>query len=238
LRRFEELPDSELDERGHGEISVDPQAGEARSPLKVRLSVSLLESGGRPVVRSIERSVWPADTLIGLRPLFDRDVAREGAPAGFEIIRVNAEGKPQPVNGAQVRLYREERQYYWRFDDQRGWNSGYTETEELTDSRVIDIGERASLTVDVKWGRYRLEIADPQTGQVARYRFYAGWNAQDADAVGNRPDRVQLKLQDLPAKPGGKVRMTVVPPHDGQALITVEGDRMLWSQWLAVKATG
>ncbi len=101
LRRFEEVPDSELDEGGHGEIRVDPQAGQARSPLKVRLSVSLLESGGRPVVRSIERSVWPADTLIGLRPLFDRDVAREGAPAGFEIIRVNAEGKPQPIDGAK-----------------------------------------------------------------------------------------------------------------------------------------
>ncbi|RIQ19079.1 alpha-2-macroglobulin family protein [Bordetella avium] len=237
-RRFEELPDTELDGQGRGEITVDPQVEGSHSPMKVRLSVSLLESGGRPVVRSIERSVWPAETLIGLRPLFDRDVAREGAPAGFEIIRVDATGKPQPVNGAQLRLFREERQYYWRFDDQRGWNSGYTETEELTDSRAIDIGERGNVSVEVKWGRYRLEIVDPQTGQVARYRFYAGWNAQDSDAVGNRPDRVQLKMQDLPAKPGDKVRMTVVPPHDGQALVTVEGDRMLWSQWVPVKATG
>ncbi|OZI74471.1 alpha-2-macroglobulin family protein [Bordetella genomosp. 12] len=237
-RSFEELPDTELNEKGSGAISVDPQVADTHSPMKVRLSVSLLESGGRPVVRSIERNVWPADTLIGVRPLFDRDVTREGAPAGFEVIRVNAEGKPQAVTGAQVRLYREERQYYWRFDDQRGWNSGYTETEELADSRVMDIAGRAALTLDVKWGRYRLEISDPQTGQVARYRFYAGWNAQDADAVGNRPDRVQLQMQGLPAQPGDKVRMTVVPPHDGQALITVEGDRMLWSQWLPVKATG
>lgn len=237
-RRFEELPDTELDEQGRGEIRVDPQAADAHSPMTVRLSVSLLESGGRPVVRSIERNVWPAEYLIGLRPLFDRDVTREGAPAGFEVIRVDAEGKPQPVKGAQLRLYREQRQYYWRFDDQRGWNNGYTETEELVDSRVMDIEGRAALTVDVNWGRYRLELADPQTGEVARYRFYAGWNAQDADAVGNRPDRVQLQMQGLPAEPGGKVRMTVLPPHDGQALITVEGDRMLWSQWLPVKTTG
>jgi uncharacterized protein YfaS (alpha-2-macroglobulin family) len=206
--------------------------------MKVRVSASLLEAGGRPVVRSIARSVWPADKLIGVRPQFDSDVAREGAPAAFEVIRANAQGKIEPLAQAQVRLFREERQYYWRFDDQRGWNSGYTETEELVDSRDIALNDRAQLTVPVKWGRYRLEIADPETGETMRYRFYAGWNAQDADAMGNRPDRVQMKLEGVPAKPGDSVKLTLTPPHDGQALITVEGDRMLWSTWVAVKATG
>ncbi len=237
-RHFEELPETALDDKGRGQLEVDPRTSGTRSPMKVRVSASLLESGGRPVVRSIERSVWPADRLIAVRPQFDGDVAREGAPAGFEVLRVDAQGKIAPLAQAQMRLYREERQYYWRFDDQRGWNSGYTETEELVDSREIALNDRAQLTVPVKWGRYRLEIADPQTGQTMRYRFYAGWNAQDADAMGNRPDRVQMKLEGVPAKPGDTVKLTLTPPHDGQALITVEGDRMLWSTWVAVKATG
>ncbi|WP_253637845.1 alpha-2-macroglobulin family protein [Achromobacter insolitus] len=237
-RHFEELPETALDDKGRGELEVDPRTSGTRSPMKVRVSASLLESGGRPVVRSIERSVWPADRLIAVRPQFDGDVAREGAPAGFEVLRVDAQGKIAPLAQAQMRLYREERQYYWRFDDQRGWNSGYTETEELVDSREIALNDRAQLTVPVKWGRYRLEIADPETGQTMRYRFYAGWNAQDADAMGNRPDRVQMKLEGVPAKPGDTVKLTLTPPHDGQALITVEGDRMLWSTWVAVKATG
>ncbi|MBO1245058.1 hypothetical protein, partial [Bordetella holmesii] len=55
-RPFEELPDTELDEQGRGEIRVDPQAADAHSPMTVRLSGSLLEAGGRPVVRSIERN--------------------------------------------------------------------------------------------------------------------------------------------------------------------------------------
>ncbi|AXA70730.1 alpha-2-macroglobulin [Achromobacter insolitus] len=237
-RHFEELPETALDDKGRGQLEVDPRTSGTRSPMKVRVSASLLESGGRPVVRSIERSVWPADRLIAVRPQFDGDVAREGAPAGFEVLRVDAQGKIAPLAQAQMRLYREERQYYWRFDDQRGWNSGYTETEELVDSREIALNDRAQLTVPVKWGRYRLEIADPETGQTMRYRFYAGWNAQDADAMGNRPDRVQMKLEGVPAKPGDTVKLTLTPPHDGQALITVEGDRMLWSTWVAVKATG
>ena len=117
----------------------------------------------------------------------------------FEVVRVTSAGEKAPLAQAQMRLYREERQYYWRFDDQRGWNSGYTETEELQDSRAIALNDRAQLTVNVKWGRYRLEISDPETGETMRYRFYAGWNAQDADAMGNRPDRVQMKLEGVPA---------------------------------------
>ena len=237
-RHFEELPEAALDSTGAAQLEVEPRTDGTHSPMKVRVSASLLESGGRPVVRSIERSVWPADKLIAVRPQFDSDVAREGAPAGFEVLRVDAQGKIMPLAQAQMRLYREERQYYWRFDDQRGWNSGYTETEELVDSREIALKDRTQLTVPVKWGRYRLEITDPETGETLRYRFYAGWNAQDADAMGNRPDRVQMKLEGVPAKPGDTVKVTLTPPHDGQALVTVEGDRMLWSTWVAVKATG
>ena len=237
-RSFGELPEAALDDKGYAQISINPNASGTHSPMKVRVSASLLESGGRPVVRSIERSVWPAEKLIAVRPQFDSDVAREGAPAAFEVIRVNAQGELQPLAQAQMRLFREERQYYWRFDDQRGWNSGYTETEELVDSREIALNDRTPLTVPVKWGRYRLEVADPETGETMRYRFYAGWNAQDADSMGNRPDRVQMKLEGVPAKPGDTVKVTLTPPHDGQALVTVEGDRMLWSTWVAVKATG
>jgi len=239
LRHYEELPETTLDDKGFGQLTVNTQsASEARSPVSVRVSVSLLESGGRPVVRSIERSVWPADKLIAVRPLFSNDVSLEGAPARFELVRVNAAGEVQPLKEAQVRLFRERRNYYWRFDDQRGWNSGYTEVEDLEESRTISLEDRTALTLPVSWGRHRLEVTDPETGHVLRYRFYAGWDAQDADAIGNRPDRVQMKLEGVPARPGDSVKLTVTPPHDGQALITVEGDRMLWSEWVPVKASG
>ncbi|MVW70608.1 alpha-2-macroglobulin [Bordetella sp. 15P40C-2] len=239
LRHYEELPETTLDDKGLARLTVDPQsAGAVKSPMSVRLSASLLESGGRPVVRSLERTIWPADKLIAVRPLFNNDVTRQGAPAGFELVRVNTKGEVVPLPEAQLRLFRERRDYYWRYDDQRGWNSGYTETEDLEDSRTLALPDRTSLTLPVDWGRYRLEVTDPETGHVLRYRFYAGWDAQDADTVGNRPDRVQMKLEGAPARPGDTVKLTVTPPHDGQALITVEGDRMLWSKWAAVKATG
>ncbi|MFG6449366.1 alpha-2-macroglobulin [Roseateles sp. BYS180W] len=228
----------QLDEQGRSSLSFTPELAERRSPMLLRTSVSLLESGGRPVVRSLERSWWPAEQLLAIRPLFDRHVVQEGSLAQFELTRVDAAGRFKPAADLQLKLINEERQWYWRYDDGRGWNSGFNSHDELVEARQIKLDKRSTLALPVRWGRYRLEITDPSTRQTLRYAFYAGWGAQDADDVGNRPDRVQLKLEGAPFKPGQTARLAIKPPHDGQAVVTVEGDRVLWSERLAVKASG
>ncbi|PLK48501.1 alpha-2-macroglobulin [Uliginosibacterium sp. TH139] len=237
-KRRAELDESALDEQGKASVEVPFDASGARSPLTVRASFSLLESGGRPVVRSIERTWWPAAQLIGVRPAFDRNVARESSPAEFELIRVGTDGKFAPLNEAAFRLYREDRQYYWRFDDQKGWHSGFTETEELEQAGKLALKQPGKLSLPVGYGRYRLEVTDASTGMTMRYRFYAGWGAQEAEDLGNRPDRVQLKLEGAPVKEGDSVKLNIVPPHDGEALVTVEADKVLWSRRISVSASG
>lgn len=232
-----ELPENALDQNGKATLNV-PFKTDATSPMRIRASLSLLESGGRPVVRSIERIWWPADAMLALRPAFDGDVTREGSMAEFELIRVTPSGKFAGVKQAPFRLVREDRQYYWRYDAQRGWHSGYSESEETMHSGVVELNQRAKLTVPVSWGTYRLEVTDPHTKLVLRYRFYAGWNAQDAESMGNRPDRVRLELEGAPVKPGNDVKLKIVPPHDGEALILVEADKVLWSKRLSVSTAG
>ena len=237
-KKRQELPEGALDEAGKAEVGVPVDTAERKSPMVVRASFSLLESGGRPVVRSIERAWWPAPVLVGLRPLFDRDVAQEGGLAEFEVARVTQDGKFAPAKELQIKLVREDRRWYWRYDDNRGWTSGYNVEEEIAEARTMPLATRAKIAVPVGWGRYRIEILDVETRQTTRYRFYAGWGAQDADDMGNRPDRVALKLEGAPFKPGDKARLTITPPHDGEALVTVEGDKVLYQKRLAVKTSG
>ena len=237
-RKRADLEEASLDDQGRAEVTVPVDMAERRSPMKVRASFSLLESGGRPVVRSIERTWWPAPVLVGVRPLFERDVAREGAAAEFELVRSDAAGAFVPAKAVQIRLIREERRWYWRFEEGRGWNGGFLTEEELVEARSLPLASRTKIALPVSWGRYRLEVHDDETRQVNRYRFYAGWGAQDADDIGNRPDRVQLKLEGAPYAGGAVARVQVVPPHDGEALVTVEGDRVLWSKRVAVRASG
>ncbi len=238
LKSRQELEETALDDKGQARVTVPVSATAPHSPVNVRASFSLLESGGRPVVRSIERVLGPAKALRAVRPAFDRDVAQENAVAQFELIRVDPKGEFAPLKEVAVKLFREDRSYYWRFDDQKGWHSGYTETGDLIESGKFALTQRSPLSFGVKWGTYRLEVEDPETGQTLRYRFYAGWNAQDAEAIGNRPDRVQMKLEGVPVKPGNDIKLTLVPPHDGEALVLVEADQVLWSKRLPVSTSG
>ncbi len=237
-RARQDLPEQELDEQGRAEVTLTATLAERGSPMRVRGAFSLLESGGRPVVRSIERSWWPAPALVAVRPLFDRHVAPEGGLAGFEVVRVDATGAFKPAKDLKLTLTYEERQWYWRYDDGRGWHSGFNTTDELVEARSLRLAAKTTVNLPVKWGRYRLEIEDPETSQTLRYGFYAGYGAQDADDIGNRPDRVQLQLKGAPFKPGDTARLTIKPPHDGEAVVTVEGDRVLWSRRVGVKASG
>ncbi len=238
FRSRKELEELALDAEGETLATIDLSAvARRRSAFTVRGTFSLLESGGRPVVRSIERVVWPAPVMVGVRPLFAGDYAKENSPVEFEVVRSDRDGKLKPAAAMPVRLFRENRNYYWRFDDQRGWNSGFTETDELVETSAVTVpsGGRGKLRVPVRYGRYRLEVMDPETGLLSAYRFYAGWSARTDEEQGMRPDRVALKLDKAAYREGDKVRLTITPPHQGQALVTVEGDRTLWSRRIAVK---
>ncbi|MCL2523607.1 MAG: alpha-2-macroglobulin family protein [Betaproteobacteria bacterium] len=236
-----ELPSSELDEKGELTLAVDLEPAQGkRSPTVVNTTLSLLESGGRPVVRNFERIVWPAPVLVGIRPLFTGDYAREGSVVQFEVVRADAAGKLSAGADLPVRLFRENRDYYWRFDDQRGWNSGFTETDELVSTATLSIpeGGRGKLGVPVKYGRYRLEIFDPDTEETAKFRFYAGWSARGDETQGIRPDRVALKFDKPAYREGETAKLTITPPHAGEALITVESDRTLWLKRASVALDG
>lgn len=240
-RQRVELPEAQLDEQGKLALDVDLEPAQGkRSPYTVRTTLSLLESGGRPVVRNFERVIWPAPVLVGVRPLFTGDYAREGSLAQFEVVRADADAKLAAGNALPIRLFRENRDYYWRFDDQRGWHSGFTETDELvhTGSVSIPAGARGKLGVPVKYGRYRLEITDPETRVVTKYRFYAGWSARGDETQGVRPDRVALKLDKPAYKDGETAKLTITPPHAGEALVTVEADQTLWSKRVNVGIDG
>jgi len=236
-----ELPSSELDAKGEMSLNVDLAPAEGkRSPYSVRTTLSLLESGGRPVVRNFERVIWPAPVLIGVRPLFVGDYAREGSIAQFEVVRADAEAKLYSASDLPVRLFRENRHYYWRFDDQRGWNSGFTESDELVGTANVSVpeGGRGKLGVPVKYGRYRLEILDPETQQTVKFRFYAGWSAKGDETQGIRPDRVALKFDKPAYRDGDIAKLTITPPHAGEALISVEGESTLWVKRTAVALEG
>ncbi len=215
-----------------------PAEAKPRSPIAAIVSGSVYETGGRTVNRTLKRVLWPANALVGIRPLFDdKDGADANANAGFEVVRVDAGGKPQPSKGLKATLVRELRDYHWNYDEDGGWDYDFTRRFENKDTRTLDVGAGASkIDFPVEWGEYRLDVFDPATGLTTRYPFRAGWSWDDQNrGLDARPDKVKLALDRTGYKAGDTLKVTLTPPHAGKGLLMVESDRMLYVQAIDAK---
>lgn len=233
-REAKDVIDGTLDAQGRLQQDIAlPEEVKATTPVAAIVNGSVYETGGRSVNRTLKRVLWPADALVGVRPLFDD---KEGADANsnprFELLRVGSDGKPRPARGLKVTLVREHRDYHWTHDTEGGWRFDFNSRFENVQERSIDAGETAArFDFPVEWGEYRVDVFDPQTQLTTRYPFRAGWSwGDDNRGLDARPDKVKLALDKTAYRAGDKLKVTVTPPHPGKGLLIVESDRMLYVQ--------
>lgn len=233
-----DLADQFLDDAGNTVLNIDSRWSAVRSPLQVQVLASLYESGGRPVVRSYRAQVWPGDFHFGVRPSFGDKNPDADSVVEFDLISANRSGELRAVRGVQVNLVREDRQYYWEYNDQEGWHYEFTEKEFVERSQTVDLQAQAGNKVafDVNWGRYRLEVKDVDSGVVTTVRFHAGedwyawWQESQNAERSIRPDAVTLALDKGAYAAGDVAQLQINSPHAGEALVLVEADQPLWLQ--------
>ena len=236
-----EIVTAPLDKDGIYRLSIQPLQKRLNSPMEVAVTASIFETSGLPVTRSIHRHIWPAEALIGIRPTFAGEFAEADSMPTFELVKAAPDGSLLGVRDVSVKIFREERNYYWTYDESQGWRHEFNETDYPLVARSLDIppGIKTQLAVLVEHGTYRIELTDPDTQLVTRYRFHAGssrngWHR----ASGTRPDKVNLTLDKPAYRPGDNAVVQVVPPHAGRGIIMVESDRLLWSQHVELPAEG
>ncbi|MGN6513794.1 MAG: alpha-2-macroglobulin family protein, partial [Lysobacteraceae bacterium] len=215
-----------------------PAEAKPASTIAAIVTGSVYETGGRSVNRSLKRVLWPADALVGIRPLFDdKDGTDANASAGFEVVRVDVAGRPRPATGLKMTLVREHRDYHWNYDDDTGWGYDYTSRFENVETRTLAVGATATrFNVPVEWGDYRIDIYDPATRLTTRYPFVAGWSWDDENrGLDARPDKVKLALDRTGYRAGDTLKVTLTPPHAGRGMLLVESDHLLYVQDVDVK---
>lgn len=236
-----DVVDEELDAQGklHTPIPL-PEEVKATAPVSVIVTGSVYESGGRPVSRVLKRTVWPAQVLVGVRPLFDpTDGASSNGKAGFELIRSTPDGRLVAATNLKATLVREHRDYHWFYDNDDGWGFDYTSRFESLQSTTVAARAEGPSRIDfpVEWGEYRLEVLDPQTGLVTRYPFKAGWSWEDDNrGLDARPDKVKLALDKTAYRVGDKLKVTITPPQPGPGVLLIESDHLIHAQPIDAKA--
>ncbi|MCW5567202.1 MAG: alpha-2-macroglobulin family protein, partial [Dokdonella sp.] len=240
-KEAKDIIDVTLDDKGHASEEITLlDATAVKAPVLALVSGSVYETGGRTVTRTLKRTIWPADALVGVRPLFDpKDGADANARAGFELIRSNAAGERLAGAGLKLTLVRERRDYHWVWDSESGWRFNYKQSYDNLETRTLDAeaGKAIRFDVAVEWGGYRIEIEDPATGLVMRYPFTAGWSWNDDNRGSEaRPDKVKLALDKQAYRAGDTLKVTLTPPHAGPGVLIVESDRMLYTRNIQAKA--
>jgi len=240
-RSAADVVDAKLD--AHGVLRQDvplPDEVKPVAPVAVTVSGSVYESGGRAVTRVLKRTWWPADALVGVRPLFDpKQGAESEADAGFEIVRANAAGERLAGSHLKVRLQRELRDFYWLYEQNGGWQSNANQKMALVDEKDIDVpaGGSAHVAFPVQWGSYRVEVYDPATQLTTVFPFFAGYSWDDENLGKEaRPDKVKLQLDKARYRTGDVMKVTVTPPHDGPGVLLVESDHLLYTRNIQAKA--
>lgn len=237
----EDLKDITLNETGGGFLEVDALTGKISSPLTLGIIGNLHEPGGRTVTRRLDVPFWPAQYLVGIKPGFTRDTVAGNGEASFELARVTDAGAPAPLaRPLAVTLVREEKEYFWEYNDAEGWQRKDVSSEFPVLQQKIQVDEQGlgKAVFSVQYGYYRLEVEDPETGLKTVYPFHAGWDWEQAENSAARPDQIELSL-DKPAYQAGDVaKLKITPPAAGEAIVAVEGESMLWSEHISLPAEG
>lgn len=237
----EDLPELVLNETGGGFLESPALAGKISSPLTLGIIGSLHETGGRSVTRKLDVPFWPSQNLVGIRPLFSKDTVAGNGDATFELVRINAEGQPAPPPQAlAVTLVREEKEYFWEYNNAEGWQRKEISSEYPTVQQKVslDAQARGKVVFSVQYGYYRLEVEDTETGLKAVYPFHAGWDWEQGENTAARPDQIELALDKAAYQVGDVVKLTITPPAAGEAIVAVEGESMLWSERVSLPAEG
>lgn len=209
-------------------------------PYSLALTGSVYETGGRAVTRSLNRTYWPANELVGVRPLFDtKQGANSLSEASFEILRANSAGELVAGSQLKVRLLQEDRYSYWYRDRDDDWKARQDVDLELVEERVVDVpaGQGLKVNFPVGWGSYRLEVTDPQTNLTSVFPFFAGYSWEDANTGKEAlPDKVKVALDKSSYRAGDTLKVTITPPQEGPGLLLVESDHLLYSRTIQAKA--
>ncbi|WDE12614.1 alpha-2-macroglobulin family protein [Thalassomonas haliotis] len=240
------LKDIQLDDNGLGQLSYPVNWPELNSPLRVKFISSLFESGGRPVSRTYSGLVWPSEQLLGIRTSFGDNNPEANSTVSFEIVKATLDGSKHAASKLDIKLIREDRRYFWVYSEHEGWHYQWNDNEYVELSKSLDIkaGSSGQVNFPVAWGNYRLEVRDPVDKLLTSTQFYAGWNwyqdwqnSQKGSGAA-RPDKVTMALDKAAYQGGDTVKVNIIPPEAGEAIIMVEGDSPLWLKRLTIPAEG
>lgn len=205
-------------------------------PLEAELRTAVFDSSGRTANETMVLPVRQEHPWIGVKPLFSGSL-QEGAEARFEVIGLDAGGRPAALRGLRWDLVEEIHDYQWYSTDGR-WDYKVVTRDRKVADGTVDVAPNAPAAIRqaVGWGNFRLDVYDPQGGGATSARFYAGWwVSEDPNPT---PDKLTVALDRTSYRAGDTAKVRIEPPFAGDVLLFIANDRVLETRDISVPADG
>ncbi len=225
------------DDQGHSILGVQlPAVPDSSLPLRAEIRASLFDVGGRPINAILRLPVRRDGVWIGIRPLQTGRV-EEGEPASFEVVALDGEGHRIAAPHLNYELIREWYDLQW-FSQGGSWSYRLVVRDQGVGAGTVAVAADAPAQIveRVDYGRYRLEITDPETGAATSVRFDSGWWV--SPEVSDTPDTLQVTLDRDHYRAGDTAQLHIEPPFAGPVLVVVASDRVLHTLEMDVPAEG
>ncbi|HWM80646.1 MAG TPA: alpha-2-macroglobulin [Pseudolabrys sp.] len=193
-------------------------------PLQATVTVRMAEAGGRAIERSVTLPVTPDVPMIGVKPAFSGRSLGDGENAAFDVVMVAPDGTTQPARGLRYELLKIETRYQW-YRQNNSW--GYEpikSTQRVADGALDLVADTpARLSLPVRWGRYRLEVSQPN-GALTALTFDAGFYAESS---ADTPDLLEIALDKTDYRPGETMTVAATARTAGKLTVNVITDRLV-----------
>ncbi|HEY8194557.1 MAG TPA: MG2 domain-containing protein, partial [Hyphomicrobium sp.] len=213
-----------MDKDGKAAIPIVlPQMPKTPKPLEAAITVKLRESGGRTIERNLTLPVDLKLERIGIKPLFDNMTAPEDQSAGFDVVMLDANNKPEANSNLTWTLTRLDTNWQWYRRD-GSWTYEAVTVKRKVGSGPLTIAadKPARISQAIGWGRYRLDVAsNDANGPASSVIFNAGWYTS-GDAI-DSPEQLDVALDKDSYKSGETAKLRIASKLGGKALITVLG---------------
>ena len=239
---------SELGDDGGGTYACPGggRTGGFRGPARLIARAAVFESGsGRATVGAASVPVHPERFYIGL----DSGNAKVEAGSDLAVSGVVVDWQGQPVTDVdtvELELIRLETEYGWYFDEARGYETYRRYLRPVTDNRTTAAVADGKFSAAWKPDRnavgflVRASAGGARTdleleGGGGRYYWAPAESEVDQTPRPGKPAWVALETPDKAAV-GERFDVKFKAPYRGRALLTVETDRIVESEWVDVEA--
>lgn len=233
--------DGSIDNDGSASVDAGISVGNsAPGMLRANFVTRVFEPGGDFSIDKYTVSYSPYKTYVGLKcPEGNYGYLYTDTAQIFDVVTVNANGKPVNAQNLEFKIYKLEWRWWWNSDEDEVANYMSSTYHSPVFSKVVStVNGKAKVQYRLnypEWGRYLVVVSDPKSGHSTGNVVYFDWplwrgRSDRGDASG--ATMLTFSSDKKSYKVGEKATLIVPTAPNSRLLVSLEtGSEILKAWW-------